>query len=138
MKTYSDKSGNKTFTRAAALAQLSSGCDPEQFSDHPNYHVRVAAFKASGGELPEEQSEKTLALFKNYCPNIYDRCVKRIERDRENLKESLKKIEADPSIQERFIPLPIEQFAETYASTNALAREFLTRLDVCWSLIHSK
>ena len=92
MKMY-DKNGTKVLTRAAALACLAGGADPGDFESHPNYHVRVAAFKACGGELPEEQSEKTIGLFKNLCPNIYDRCVKRIARDRENLKESNKKID---------------------------------------------
>ena len=55
---------SKNMTRAKAEAALSTGESPEGFVDHPNYHVRLKAWKKMGKPLPENGAEVDVFLAK--------------------------------------------------------------------------
>jgi hypothetical protein len=79
MKTY-DRSGTKTITRASAMALIviaaTAGAPiPAECSEHPNYHVRRAAWLADGSPIPETVEGKVV-LLKSVQPNLFDRASK--------------------------------------------------------------
>ena len=62
-----------TVTRARAERALAAGADPQQFANHPNYHVRRKAWRKAGFQLlsvgnntPQnrEQDERLLRSLK--------------------------------------------------------------------------
>lgn len=52
----------KKYTRAQAEKALSHGADPEQFTKHPNYHVRRKAWTKQGKPLPGSADEQNKFL----------------------------------------------------------------------------
>lgn len=158
MKNY-DRAGTKTETRASATDRIIAGNGKPEDATHPNYHVRVAYHKSTVGVLPE-QGPNTIALFKDLCPNIAAKCFAKASADNKAIKENQeaiakanahndkmfdllaegKAVEGVHKLVElpaKYNALPIEQYAGVYGDSNKLAREFLTRLDVCYVLANS-
>ena len=164
MKTYGP---NKTFTRHTALGLIAvlsavlatqdgfatemTKAKVDNFSTHPNYHVRTAAWRAlSDGVLPDD-AKQARALFESLCPRIYSKVTHRKTQDHDaatrnrglqkeandhNAKEDIL-VAADVNYQvnyvpvpETFVPLASEEYPNVFGATNGLARQFLTRADI--------
>jgi hypothetical protein len=57
-----------------ALAVSAGDPIPEECNEHPNYHVRRAAWLAAGLPIPEKTEDK-LALLKSVQPNLFARAA---------------------------------------------------------------
>lgn len=149
MQSYTNRAGVKVLTRSSAMTALAAGGDPSSAFNHPNYHVRRAAFLASGQPIPDDVVE-AIALFKSICPGLFQTLSFRKTCDAEGVKNSDKlRSEVDKyneaavlknaafagtdrtpialRVAEGFVPLAFDRYGETYASNNALAARFLVR-----------
>lgn len=148
MHTYIT-AGKKTATRGSAERAIAAGADPIGFLTHPNYHVRCAAWRAAGSDIPEGTAS-ALTLFKSLCPNIFDKISDHKKREVQTLRENtavIAEVERHNAaavlenaayektdgfvpvilrpIPEAFVALPNHLYGEVLASTNSLARQFL-------------
>ena len=160
MKTY-DSNGKKVLTRAAAMTALANGTvAPLHMADHPNYHVRTAAFKAafSDGFWSDMDGVK---LFADLCPNLFKRVTERARKENWARKERNEEIksaleynevtyqlelasvevynanhkEQKPLPMKRDVPTPLHEwtsfdYAEEFALMNMLGFVFIRRDDV--------